>query len=112
MAIITLHPRRARVYIEPMGFDMKFRMGETFDRVWLCETIQNLYLLMSSAELHRMFCWQDLWNNVEISETDLRLDQYIVEKTTISEELLVEYIERILPTYMMRSRLDFLNKVQ
>ncbi len=96
MATITLLPRRARAHIGPMGYDGKFRMSETFDRVWLCETVQHLYLSISWADLHRMFCWQGLWNNVEIPGTDLRLDQHIVENTIVNEKFEVKYIERIL----------------
>ena len=43
-----------------------------------------------------MFCWQDLWNNVEIPGTDLWLDQHIVKNTIVNEKFEVKYIERIL----------------
>jgi len=46
-----------------------------------------------------MICWQNLWNDVEIPGTDLRLDRHIVENTIVNEE------------YMSKSRLDF-DKVQ
>lgn len=33
MATVTLLPRRAWAHIEPMSFDVKFRISEMFDRV-------------------------------------------------------------------------------